>query len=218
MKSVLVIGMGRFGTHLAEKMQALGNDVMIVDKDEAKINALSETFADAHIGDCTSEVAIKGLGIKQMDICFVCVGEDFQASVVITSFLKRLGAKCIVAKASQDIQADLLLQIGANEVVYPEKEMAEKLAVRYNANNILDYIELTGEYSIYEIPVPITWTGKTLADLDVRKKYHINVVAVKNENNLNPSPTPEYIFRPMDHIILIGRSNDVFKLSGKKGK
>ncbi len=218
MKSVLVIGLGRFGTHLAEKMQELGNDVMIVDKNEARVNELSEKFTDAHIGDCTTEAAIKGLGIKQMDVCFVCVGEDFQSSIVITSLLKRLGAKCIVAKANQDIQADLLMQIGASEVVYPEQEMAEKLAVRYNANNILDYIELTGDYSIYEIPIPLTWAGKSLADLEVRKKHRVNIVAVKNENNINPTPTPDYIFRPLDHIIVIGKSNDVFKLSGKKGK
>lgn len=218
MKSVLVIGMGRFGTHLAEKMQELGNDVMIVDKSEARVNELSEKFSDAHIGDCTTEMAIKGLGIKQMDVCFVCVGEDFQSSIVITSLLKRLGAKCIVAKANQEIQADLLLQIGANEVIYPEREMAEKLAVRYNANNILDYIELTGEYSIYEIPIPVTWAGKSIAELDVRKKHRINIVAVKNENSLNPTPTPDYIFRPLDHVVLIGKSNDVFKLSGKKGR
>lgn len=216
MKSVLVIGLGRFGTHLAEKMQELGNDVMIVDKNEARVNELSEKFADAHIGDCTTEAAVRALGVKQMDICFVCVGENFEASIIITSLLKRNGAKCIVAKANHDIQADLLTQIGANEVVYPEQEIAQKLAVRYNANNILDYIELTGDYSIYEIPIPQTWAGKSLIDLDVRKKHRINIVAVKNESQLDPTPAPDYIFHPLDHVIVIGKPADVFKLAGKK--
>ena len=154
MKSILVIGMGRFGYHLAAKMQELGNDVMIVDRDEKLINDMASRFTDSHIGDCTSEAVIRALGVKQMDICFVSIGEDFQSSLVITSLLKRAGAKCVVAKANQEIQADLLKQIGADEVVYPERDLAEKLAVRYNANNIFDYIQLTEDYSIYEIPVP----------------------------------------------------------------
>ena len=130
MKSVLVIGMGRFGRHVAAKMQELGNDVMIVDRDAEIVNSLAEQFTDAHIGDCTSEAVIRSLGVKQMDICFVSMGEDFQSSLVITSLLKRAGAKCVVAKANQEIQADLLYQIGADEVVYPEREIAEKLAIR----------------------------------------------------------------------------------------
>ncbi|MBR2721536.1 MAG: TrkA family potassium uptake protein [Clostridia bacterium] len=218
MKSVLVIGMGRFGYHLATKMQELGNDVMIVDRDPARINMYADKFTDAQIGDCTNESVIRSLGVKQMDLCFVSMGEDFQSSLVITSLLKRAGAKCVIAKANQEIQADLLLQIGANEVVYPEQEMAEKIAVRYNADNIFDYIELTGEYSIFEIPVPMTWVGKTMIELDVRRKYRINVIAVKSESELCPTPDAQYVFKPLDHIVVIGKSNDVFKLSGGKKK
>ena len=166
MKSVLVIGLGRFGRNLADKMRELGNDVMIVDKDEKLVNEMAPRFTDSHIGDCTSEAVIRSLGVKQMDCCFVSIGEDFQSSLVITSLLKRAGAKHVIAKANQEIQAELLEQIGADEVVYPEKEIAEKLAIRYNSNNIFDYIQLTSDYSIYEIPIMSTWVGKTILEIE----------------------------------------------------
>ena len=218
MKSVLVIGMGRFGRHLAEKMQELGNDVMIVDRDEKLINDMASRFTDSHIGDCTSEAVVRALGVKQMDICFVSIGEDFQSSLVITSMLKRAGAKCVVAKANQEIQADLLKQIGADEVVYPERDLAEKLAVRYNANNIFDYIQLTEDYSIYEIPVPAAWVGRTIIELDVRRKHRVNIIAIKSGATLQPTPSADYVFRTEDHLVVIGKSADVFKLTGKKRK
>ena len=216
MKSVLVIGMGRFGLHFAEKMQELGNDVMIVDRDADLVNEVAETFTDSHIGDCTNEAVIRSLGVNKMDICFVSIGEDFQSSLVITSLLKRAGAKHVVAKANQEIQADLLTRIGADEVVYPEREIAEKLAVRYNANNIFDYIQLTSDYSIYEIPVPTAWVGKTIAEVDVRRKHRVNIIAIKCENTLQPTPGADYVFRAEDHTVVIGKSADVFKLSGKR--
>ena len=186
MKSILVIGMGRFGRHLAKKMLDLGNDVMIVDKDSEIFEQLAEKFTDSYIGDCTNEGVIRSLGVKHFDLCFVTIGEDFQSSLVITSLLKRFDAKCVIAKANQNIQAELLLKIGADEVVYPEREIAEKLAVRYNARNIFDYIQLTSEYSIYEIPVLQSWIGKTIMEVDVRRKYRVNIIAVKKENSLNP--------------------------------
>ena len=216
MKSVLVIGMGRFGRHLASKMQALGNDVMIVDKDVDLVNAVASEFTDAYIGDCTNEAVIKSLGVKQMDLCFVSIGEDFQSSLVITSLLKRAGAKCVIAKANQEIQADLLKQIGADEVVYPEYDIAEKLAVRYNANNIFDYVQLTEDYSIYEIPVPTSWVGKTIVEIDVRRKHRVNIIAIKSGDFLQPTPSADYVFRTEDHIVVIGKTADVFKLTGKR--
>lgn len=216
MKSVLVIGMGRFGQNLAMKMQSLGNDVMIVDRDEKIINMLAPHFTDSHIGDCTSEAVLRALDVKQMDVCFVAMGENFQSSLVITSLLKQVGAKYVVAKANQEIQANLLKQIGADEVVYPEREIAEKLAVRYNTDNIFDCIQLTAEYSIYEIPVSRDWIGKNLIELDVRRKYNINIIAVKQDSVLHPAPSPTYAFDENDHVVVIGKANDVFKLTGKK--
>lgn len=215
MKSILVIGMGRFGRHLAKKMQELGNDVLIVDKDSAVIEQFSTLFTDAQIADCTNESALRALGVSHFDICFVAIGDDFQSSLVITALLKELKAKFVVAKAKQDIQADLLIRIGADEVVYPEREMAEKLAVRYNATNIFDYIELTKEYAIYEIPVPDAWVGKTILEINIRQKYKINIIAMKVNNDLKLLPGADYRFEETDHMVVIGKAADVFKLSGK---
>lgn len=215
MKSVLIIGMGRMGRHLARKMQQLGNDVMVVDIREDIINALSDVFTDSSICDCTNEAVISSLGVDNFDICFVTIGENFQASLVITSLLKKHGARMIVAKTNQDIQADLLKAIGADEIVYPEVEIAEKLAVRYNAKNIFDFVPLTAEYSIYEIPILQGWVGQSVMEVNVRRKYQVNIIAVKNESGLNPNMGADYRFRSGDHIIVIGKSDDVFKLSGK---
>ncbi|MBR5273346.1 MAG: TrkA family potassium uptake protein [Clostridia bacterium] len=215
MKSVLVIGMGRFGQHLALKMQELGNDVMIIDRNEKIINELAPRFTDSHIGDCTSESVLRALDVASLDLCFVAMGEDFQSSLVVTSLLKRAGAKCVIAKANHEIQADLLKQIGADEVVYPEREIAEKLAVRYNEDNIFDYLQLTAEYSIYEVPVLSSWVGQSLAGLDIRRKYNINIIAIKQGSVLQPTPTPDYIFAETDHVVVIGKSTDVFKLTSK---
>lgn len=216
MKSVLVIGMGRFGRHLAGKMLELGNDVMVIDRDTQLINQLSAKFPDSMIGDCTNEGVIRALGVKSFDICFVSIGEDFQSSLVITSLLKKFSAKCVIAKANQDIQAELLKKIGADEIVYPEREIAEKIAIRYNASNIFDYIELTSEYAIYEIPVPADWLGKTIAVLNVRKLHGINIIAIKHGGAIKPTPGPDYIFTPDDHIVVIGKSSDVFKLTANR--
>lgn len=215
MKSVLIIGMGRMGRHLAHKMQQLGNDVMVVDRDASVIEALSDQFTDANICDCTNEAVIRSLGVDNFDVCFVTIGEDFQASLVITSLLKKHGARRIVAKTNQHIQSDLLRIIGANEVVYPEVEIAEKLAVRYNADNIFAYEPLTGEYSVYEIPILASWVGQTLSGLNVRRKYRVNIIAVKSGETVNAIPDAEYAFREGDHIVVVGRSDDVFRLAAK---
>ena len=215
MKSILVIGMGRFGKHLALKMKELGNDVMIVDRNEEKINELAPIFTDSYIGDCCHEGVLRSLGVGNFDICFVTIGEDFQSSLEITSMLKDLGAQYIVSKAGQEIQAKFLSKIGANEVISPEKSMAERLAVRYNANNIFDSIVLNADYSIYEISVHRDWVGKTIANVNVRKIHNINIIAIKKGEKINPMPGAEYTFERDDHLVVIGKSSDVFKLTVK---
>lgn len=212
-KSVLVIGMGRFGRHLAMRLLDLGNDVMIVDKDASLIDMMSSNFPDANICDCTNINVLKALDVQGFDICFVTIGEDFQSSLVITSHLKALGAKCVVAKSGQDIQADLLKKIGADEVIYPEKEIAEKVAIRYNSNNIFDYIPLTSEYSIYEIPVLKEWVGKTIVEVNVRQQYNVSIIGIKSGSTLNAMPGANYVFSRDDHIVIIGQASDVFKLT-----
>lgn len=216
MKSILVIGMGLFGRHIAYQMQKLGNDVMILDNDASIIEELADDFTDASIGDATSEKLLHSLGVKNFDICFVAIGGDkFQANMETTSLLKEFGAPMVVSKACSERQEMLLKKIGADEVIYPEKQFAEKVAVRYNARNIFDFIELTDEYSIFEIPILSAWEGETLADVNVRRKYKINVIAIKTGDKIKPSPGPDYEFVKGDHIIVIGKSNDVFKLSAR---
>ena len=215
MKSVLIIGMGRMGRHLAKRMHQLGNEVMIVDNNPAIIEALSDRFTNSSICDCTNEMVIESLGVDNFDICFVTIGEDFQASLAVTSLLKKHGARRVVAKTNQDIQAELLRVIGADEIVYPEVDIAEKLAVRYNANNIFDFVPLTDEYSIYELPILPAWAGHTLLELNIRRKYQINIIAVKNSLTLDANLSADYRFRPDDHIIVIGRSDDVFRVAAK---
>ena len=215
MKSVLIIGMGRMGRYLAKKMYQMGNDVMIVDQRPEVIEALADRFTDSSICDCTNDTVIKSLGVDNFDVCFVTIGEDFQASLVVTSLLKKHGARRIVAKTNQSIQADLLRTIGADEVVYAEAEVAEKLAIRYNADNIFDFVPLTDKESIYEIPILPGWAGKTVVEVNVRKKHGVNIIAVKNGKDVITNPGAEYVFRTEDHIIVIGQSDKVFKLAAR---
>lgn len=213
MKSILIIGMGAFGRHLAIKMTELKNDVMIVDKDAAIIDEMSTLVTDAQIGDCTKEDVLKALGVSNFDICFVTIGDTFQSSLEITSLLKDLGAKYVISKASRDIQAKFLLRNGADEVVYPDRDMAEKLAVRCSANNVLDYFSITDEYSIFEIPIMPGWAGYTIEEVNVRRKYHINILLIKNGDSIMTMPKADYVFKEDDQIIVIGRSAEVLKFT-----
>lgn len=218
MKSILIIGMGTLGRHLARKMTEFGNEVLIMDTNEDIIQEMAQEFPNAIAGDCTSDGVLRSLGVSNFDYCFVTVGEDFYAALEITAILKELGAKCVISKAKKNRQADFLKKIGADEVFYPEEEMAESLAVRYTADNIYDYIELTDEYSVFEMPVLKEWIGKTIVQVDVRKLYNINIIAIKNGGNLIPSPEPKYTFVEDDHIVVIGKAEDVLKISAKTAK
>ena len=167
------------------------------------------------IGDCTNENVLRSIGVQNFDICFVTIGKNFEASIVITSLLKTCGAKYIVTKTDKDIQEDVLKKIGADEVVYPDREIAEKLAVRYNSDNIFDYIELPGDYSIYEIAVPKSWIGKKIGALDIRKKYGINILAVKNRMNLQPVTGADYIFAEGDEPIVMAKEKDILRITNE---
>ena len=215
MKSVLIIGMGTLGKHLARKMIEYGNEVMIVDSNEDIIQEMAQEIPNAVVGDCTAEGVLRSFGVGNFDFCFVTVGEDFYAALEITAILKELGAKCVISKAKRNRQADFLKKIGADEVFYPEEEMAESLAIRYTADNIYDYIELNEEYSVYEMPILKEWSGKTIKSVDVRKLYNINIIAIKNAGSLIPSPAPDYVFEKEDHIVVIGKAEDVLKISAK---
>lgn len=214
-KSVLIIGMGRLGSHLAEKMQELGHDVMVLDSNAERITRVASRFSDARIAEYTHEDVLRALDIPSFDICFVTVGDNLEASMITTITLKRLGARYVASRARDETQCELLKKIGADEIIYADGETADKLAIRHSGNNIFDYIALTGGYSIFEVPILKEWRGRTIMELDVRKKYKINIIAIKNGNILNASPMPDYTFREGDHIFVLGLSRDVFKLSAK---
>ncbi|MEG1972525.1 MAG: TrkA family potassium uptake protein [Oscillospiraceae bacterium] len=214
MKSILIIGMGRFGTFLAKKLVELKNDVMVIDKSRDIINSIAGDFQNAHIGDCTNEAVLRSLGVGNFDKCFVTIGENFQSSLEITSLLKELGANYVISKANREIQAKFLLRNGADEVVYLERDMGEKLAIRHSLDNVFDYIELTDEYSIYEVPVPEHWVGNSIASLGVRAKYNLNILAIKQGTKTFPMPRPDQVFKLGEHVMVMGKSEDIKRFNG----
>lgn len=184
-KSILLIGLGRFGRHIAMKLDELHHQVMAVDKEDSRVEAILPFVTNAQIGDATNEDFLSSLGIRNFDVCIVAIGDNFQNSLETTSLLKELGAKMVVSRASRDIHAKFLLRNGADEIVYPEKQLANWTAIRYSSDHILDYIELDEDHAIFELSVPHEWTGKTVGQLDIRKKYDINIMAVKTNGILN---------------------------------
>lgn len=212
MKSILIIGMGRFGRHLCRNLAELGNQIMIVDKEEENLEEMLPLVVSAKIGDCTNENVLKSLGVANFDLCFVCIGTNFQSSLEITSLVKELGGKHVISKANRDIHAKFLLRNGADEVIYPDRDIAEKLAVRYSADHVFDYIELSDEYSIYEIPPMQQWVGKSLKESGIRNRYHINVLGTKTDGKTNLMPAADYVIREEDHLLAIGRKEDIEKI------
>ena len=201
--------MGRFGAHLCEDLAALGHEIMIADQNEEKLEPLLPYVTDSRIGDCTKVQVLESLGIGNFDKCFVCIGSNFQNSLEITSLLKELGAKYVISKATRDIQAKFLLRNGADEIIYPERDMAEKAAIMYSSDSVFDYFELADDFSMYELePLP-EWIGKSLAETDLRRKMHISVAAVHTENGTVAMPPADYRFKENEHIMVIGRNEDI---------
>lgn len=212
MKSILVIGAGKFGHHIAEYLCDMGNDVMLVDKEEALIDEYADKVTEAEIGDFTNKNNLEALDVKDYDYIFVCVG-DFQDSLVITSYLKELGAGCVIGKASSLIHEKFLLQNGADEVIYPERDNAYRMAVEYNDTSIFDYFKLSDDTGIYEITPPDKWIGKSLASINVRKIHNITVIAYKDGDKVVAINSPDYIFLKAEHIIVMGENKDIKKIS-----
>ena len=212
MKTVLIIGMGRFGQHLCRKMLKLNNEVMIVDRNEEAMEDLLPLVTNAKIGDCTNEEVLHSLGIGNFDLCFVCIGTNFQSSLEITSLLKEAGAKYVISKATRDIQAKFLLRNGADAVVYPEKDIAERIAVRYSADNVFDYIELDEEYSIYEIPPLREWIGKTIGEVDFRARLNSSIIGTKLNGITSFLPGADHVFRADEHLMVKKKKKDIDKI------
>ena len=187
MKNILLIGLGRFGRHLAEQLNQLGHQVMAVDKNEERVNACMNFVTNAQIGDSTCKDFLQSLGVGDYDICYVTISDDFLNALETTSQIKELGAKCVISRAKQDLQAKFLLRNGADYVVYPEKQLAKWAAIRYTANHIFDYIELDAQHAIVEAAVPSKWVGQSIGSLDIRRKYGINILAIRQNDKTNAS-------------------------------
>ncbi len=215
MKSVLLIGMGKFGQTLGENLLNMNVEVMIVDKNEEKIEALSTKYTDALIANCMNENNLRSLNVPSFDACVVAIGDDFQSSLEITSLLKELGAKWVVSKATTEIQKKFLLRNGADDVVYPDKDIAEKLAVKLNSEKVFDYIELNSEYSIFEIAAPKHWAGQKLVDLNPRKKYGLNILTIKKGNDIVDNLDANYIFEQDDHMLVFGKTEQILTFANK---
>lgn len=216
MKSILVIGLGKFGRHLATKLTELGNEVMVVDTDEEVVDKMANVVTRAHIGDCMDEDVLKSLGVSNFDICFVCISNNFQSSLEITSLLKDLGAPYVVSKTDRAIHAKFLLKIGADDVIFPERDTAHRAAFKYNSSNALDYIELTPEYAVSEIFIPEEWIGKTIKELDVRMKHNINIIGYKTNSHVTPMVNAGYKFSGEEHILIAGSKDDIMAIMDRK--
>lgn len=211
MKSILIIGLGRFGRHVAMTLSDMGHQIMAVDIREERVDKVLPYVTNAQIGNSTNEEFLSSLGIRNFDVCFVAIGDNFQNSLETTSLLKELGAKMVVSRAARDVHAKFLLRNGADEVVYPEKQLASWAAIRYTCDHIFDYIELNNEYSVFEVSIPEAWIGRSIGDLDIRNKYNINIMALKKHGQLNLDISSDTYISPGETMLVLGNNNDIHK-------
>lgn len=212
MKTFLIIGMGTFGHHLCRELAKQKCEIMAVDRRAEAVEDVLPLVVSAKVGDCTNAEVLRSFGIESFDTCFVCVSSNFKNSLQIASLLKELGAKRVFSKADDDIHAKFLLRNGADQVIYPEKETAVRIAVSESSDAIFDCIPLTPEYSIYELAVPEKWIGKSLRELNVRSRYNLNVLGIKTEEAIAPLPPADYVFRPGEHVMVLCHVEDLRKL------
>ena len=211
MKSILLIGLGRFGKHIAMKLRELNHEVMAVDHKEELVQEILPYATGAQIGDSTNEEFLRSLGVDNYDVCIVAIGDDFQSSLETPSLLKELGARMVISRAATDVQEKFLLRNGADEVVYPEKQLAKWTAIRCSADHILDYIEIDSDHAIFEVPIPKGWLGKTVGQLDIRKKYNINILAVRTGSRLDSFITPDIQLCEGRTLMVMGKYRDLQK-------
>ncbi len=213
MKSFLIIGMGSFGHHLCQGfLQQEECEVMIVDKNEENMEDMLSEVTSARIGDCTSREVLKSFDVPSFDACFVCMGTNFQNSLQITSLLKEMGAKMVYSKADEDIQAKFLKRNGADVVIYPEKDVAEKIAMSASSDNIFNCIEIAEDFYVMEIELRPEWIGKSIGELDFRNRYKMNIMATKEGDEISPMPWVNHVFTDKEHLLVLGHVDDIKKL------
>ena len=211
MKSILLIGLGRFGRHVAEKLYELNHQVMAVDKMEDRVEAVLPYVTNGQIVDSTNMEFLESLGVSNFDVCIVAIASDFQSSLETTAYLKDLGAKMVVSRASRDVHARFLLRNGADEIVYPEKQVANWTAIRYSSEHIFDYVQLSETHAIFEIEIPDNWVGKTIGQVDIRKKFNINIMALKRKGSLDMAIRPDTMLDRDVTMLVLGESKDIQK-------
>lgn len=211
MKSVLLIGLGRFGRHIAQELTDLGHEVMAIDKLEERVNEVLPFVTNALIGDSTNEEFIDSLGVRNFDFCIVTIGESFQASLETTSLLKEKGALRVISRASRGVHAKFLLRNGADDVVYPERQLAAWCAIRYSSDHLLDYMELDDDHSMVEVEPPSSWIGESIISLNVRKKFGITVLGFKKHGELRLNITPETVIEQGTNLLVLGETRAIRK-------
>ena len=211
MKSILLVGLGRFGRHIATKLNELGHEVMAVDHNEERVTAILPYVTNALIGDSTNEEFLRSLGVANFDVCIVAIGDDFQSSLETTSLLKELGGKLVVSRATRDVHEKFLLRNGADHVVYPEKQLGVWTAITYSSEKVFDYIDLGENHVIMEVAVPESWIGKTVFDIDVRKNHHINILAIRDSGKLSMNITGTTAFEKNQTLLVLGTDENIIK-------
>lgn len=208
-KQFIVIGLGRFGTSVAETLYALGNDVLAVDIDEERVQSIADRVTHAVQVDANDEASLRALGIGNFDVAIISIGSDIQANILSTLLVKEMNVKHIITKANNAMHAKVLYKIGANRVIFPERDMGIRVAHNLCSSSILDYIELSPDFSIAEIVTPNDWVGSSLKELDLRVRFGINVVAIKRDNDINVSPGADEVITEGDIIVAIGGTTEL---------
>lgn len=211
MKSILLIGLGRFGKNIAMKLREMNHEVMAVDRNEKRVNDIMPYVTNARIGDSTDEEFLKSLGIRNYDLCFVAIGDCFQDSLETTSLVKELGGKLVVARAASEVQAKFLKRNGADEVVFPEQQIARWAAIRYSSDHVFDYFAMDDDCAIFEVSVPDNWVGKSVGELNIRKRYRINILAIKADERIDMNITSETVLTAEENLLVLGKNKDMQK-------
>lgn len=204
MKNILLIGLGRFGKHIAMQLNEMGHEIMAVDINEERVNRILPFVTNAQIGDSTDASFLESLGIGNFDICFVTIGGSFQNSLETTSLLKELGANLVISRAERDVQEKFLLRNGADRVVYPEKQVAKWASIRYADDHILDYMEVDASHAIFEVEIPDEWIGRSVGELDIRRRYNINILAVKKEREVSVTISVNTVLEADSTLLVLG--------------
>ena len=204
MKNILLIGLGRFGKHIAMQLNEMGHEIMAVDINEERVNRILPFVTNAQIGDSTDASFLESLGIGNFYICFVTIGGSFQNSLETTSLLKELGANLVISRAERDVQEKFLLRNGADRVVYPEKQVAKWASIRYADDHILDYMEVDASHAIFEVAIPDEWIGRSVGELDIRRRYNINILAVKKEREVSVTISVGTVLEADSTLLVLG--------------